>query len=330
MSIEAKQSMLKNLEKEFGHTLTANDMNEVLKTIANELENYNLEQIDISNIDECSYDMLEAFLFAKELEGRSPNTIKRYKYIINKLLTYCQIPIRSITVYHLRRYLMELKSRNCADSTIEGTREIFSSFFNWLQKEQLIDNNPCSNLPPIKCIKKEKLPFSSVDIEKLKENCECNRDKAIVCFLLCTGCRISEVTQLNVSDIDFDKKQCKVLGKGNKERIVYIDDITIMMLKRYFKERQDSLPALFIGKGSERLTPGGIRFMLKKLAQRANIEYVHPHRFRRTLATNLIYHGMPIQEVAKILGHDKLDTTMKYVFLDNNNLKFSYNKFHTN
>jgi len=329
MSVEAKQSMLKNLEKEFGHTLTANDMSEVLKTIADELDNYNLEQIDTSNVDESSYDMLEAFLFAKELEGRSPNTINRYKYIIGKLLIYCQVPIRSITVYHLRRYLMELKSRDCADVTIEGVREVFSSFFNWLQKEQLISNNPCSNLAPIKCMKKEKLPFSRVDIEKLKEKCECNRDKAIICFLLCTGCRISEVTQLNITDIDFDKKQCKVLGKGNKERVVYIDDVTILMLKRYFSERTDNLPALFVGKGTERLTPAGVRFMLNKLAKQANVDHVHPHRFRRTLATNLIYHGMPIQEVAKILGHEKLDTTMKYVFLDNNNLKFSYYKFNS-
>lgn len=329
MSVEAKQSMLKHLEKEFGNKLTMNDMNEVLTTIADELDNYSLEQIDCTNIDGTSYDMLEAFLFAKELEGRSEKTIKRYKYIINKLLTYCQVPIRSITIYHLRRYLMELKKKECADTTIEGVREVFSSFFNWLQKENLIENNPCNNLAPIKCMKKEKLPFSKIDIEKLKESCTNERDKAIICFLLSTGCRISEVTQLNKEDIDFDKKQCKVLGKGNKERIVYIDDITAFMLKRYFITRKDNLPALFIGKGSDRLTPGGIRALLNKISQIANIDNVHPHRFRRTLATNLIYHGMPIQEVAKILGHEKLDTIMKYVYLNNNDLKFSYSKFHS-
>lgn len=172
-----------------------------------------------------------------------------------------------------------------------------------------------------------KVTFSSVDIEKLKEKCTCSRDKAIICFLLSTGCRISEVTQLNKSDIDFQKKQCKVLGKGNKERIVYIDDVTILLLNRYFSERKDQSEALFVGKGTARMTPAGIRYMLRNLAEDANVENVHPHRFRRTLATNLIYRGMPIQEVAKILGHEKLDTTMKYVYLDNNTLKFSYNKF---
>ncbi len=178
-------------------------------------------------------------------------------------------------------------------------------------------------------MKKNKLPFSSVDIERLKENCNNVRDKAIICFLLSTGCRIGEVVSLNKNDIDFQKKQCKVLGKGNKERIVYLDDITIFFLKKYFSERVDNYEALFIGKGSFRMTPGGIRRVLVKLGEKAGVENVHPHRFRRTLATNLIYRGMPIQEVAKILGHEKLDTTMKYVYIDNNNLKFSYNKFHS-
>lgn len=327
MSVEAKQIMLRNLEKELGHTLTVDSMNEVLKIVADELDAYSLEQTEGTEVDLTSSDMLEAFLSAKELEGRSEKTIERYKYIITKLLLFTKCSIKNLTVYHLRKYLIELKARGCADVTLEGIREVFSSFFNWLQKEKLITDNPCANLAPIKCMKKQKLPFSSVDIEKLKEKCTCSRDKAIICFLLSTGCRISEVTQLNKSDIDFQKKQCKVLGKGNKERIVYIDDVTILLLNRYFSERKDQSEALFVGKGTSRMTPAGIRYMLRNLAEDANVENVHPHRFRRTLATNLIYRGMPIQEVAKILGHEKLDTTMKYVYLDNNTLKFSYNKF---
>ena len=302
-------------------------MNEVLKIIADELDAYSLEQTEETEVDLSSNDMLEAFLSAKELEGRSPKTLERYKYIITKMLYFAKSPIRSITVYHLRKYLMELKNRGCADTTLEGVREVFSSFFNWLQKERLIENNPCANLSPIKCMKKTKLPFSSVDIEKLKENCICSRDKAIISFLLSTGCRISEVTQLNRRDVDFQKKQCKVLGKGNKERIVYIDDVTILLLNRYFNERKDSSEALFAGKGTSRMTPHGVRYMLTQLGKRAEVENVHPHRFRRTLATNLIFRGMPIQEVAKILGHEKLDTTMKYVYLDETILKFSYNKY---
>ena len=329
MSIEAKQVILKKLENELSNTLTVANMNEVLKILADELDYYTLEQIENYEFDLNSNDMLEAFLSAKELEGRSPKTIERYRYIITRLLFFTKTPIRNLTVYHLRKYLMELKNRGNSDVTLEGIREVFSSFFNWLYKEKLITDNPCVNLAPIKCMKKNKLPFSSVDIEKIKESCENTRDKAIVCFLLSTGCRISEVTQLNKSDIDFKTKQCKVLGKGNKERIVYIDDVTILFLTRYFLERKDNFEALFTGKGTIRMTPHGIRAMLKRLETRSGVENVHPHRFRRTLATNLIHRGMPIQEVAKILGHEKLDTTMKYVYIDNENLKFSYNKFNT-
>lgn len=327
MSIETKQIVLKNLEKEFEHTLTLNNMNEILEIISNELDSYNLEQVQQNEFDVSSDDMLNAFLSAKELEGRSPKTLERYKYIITRLLIFTKTPIKNLTVYHLRKYLMELKNKGNSDATLEGIREIFSSFFNWLQKEKLITDNPCANLTPIKCIEKTKLPFSSVDIEKLKENCDNDRDKAIICFLLSTGCRINEVVQLNKNDINFSEKQCKVLGKGNKERIVYIDDITKLFLNRYLSERKDNFDALFVGKGSERMTPSGIRRMLVKLGEKSNVQNVHPHRFRRTLATNLIHRGMPIQEVAKILGHSKLDTTMKYVYIDNNNLKFSYNKF---
>lgn len=327
MSVEAKQIMLKNLEKQLSSEVTASTIDIILKTVADELDSYSLESINTSNVDVASNDMLDSFLMAKQLEGRSPKTIKRYKYVLTKLLVFVSVPIRSITVYHLRRYLMTLKERGNADLTIENNREVFSSFFNWLQKENLIETNPCANLAPIKCMKKERLPFTNADIEKMKEGCLNIRDKAIICFLLSSGCRVNEVTNLNKDDVNLEKLQCKVLGKGNKERIVYIDDVTALLLGRYLKERTDNLEALFIGKRKERLQPEGIRYMLKTLEKRIDVENIHPHRFRRTLATNLIHRGMPIQEVAKILGHDKIDTTMKYVYIDKEDLKFSYNKF---
>lgn len=321
--------MLKKLEKEFNNTLSATTTDNILKTIADQLDLYNLEPIGESDLDIVSNDMLDSFLTAKRLEGRSEKTLERYKYIISKLLVFTKTPVRSITVYHLRRFLMEMKQRGNADSTIEGVREIFSSFFNWLQKEHLIENNPCNNLAPIKYAKKIRLPFTNAEIEKLKQSCKTTRDKAIVCFFLSTGCRVSEVVSLNRDDVDLKNLQCRVKGKGNKERVVYIDDVTALILNRYFSEHTDNLQPLFIGKNKKRLQPGGIRRMLVKLGQRAQVENVHPHRFRRTLATNLIHRGMSIQQVAKILGHEKLDTTMKYVYLDNNTLKFSYNKFYS-
>jgi site-specific recombinase XerD len=201
------------------------------------------------------------------------------------------------------------------------------SYFGWLQKEGLLEANPCANLAPIKCVKKVRVPYTEVDIERLKESCWCTRDKALIVFLLSTGCRISEVCGLNRDSIDFISGECTVLGKGNKERTVFIDDVTAMLLQRYLSERTDESPALFSGKGTKRMTPSGIRARLHNIAKKADIDNVHPHRFRRTLATTLINHGMQIQEVASILGHDKLDTTMKYVYIDKTKIKNSYRKF---
>ena len=201
------------------------------------------------------------------------------------------------------------------------------SFFGWLWREGLIEKNPCGNIATIKCKKVIRKPYTPEEVERLKESCLTLRDKTIICVLLSTGCRISEVCNLNRDDIDFQRLECKVLGKGNKERTVYIDSVTAMMLKRYILTRDDITQALFTGKGTQRLTPHGVRKMLTGVGERAEVENVHPHRFRRTLATNLINRGMPIQEVAAVLGHDKIDTTLKYIYIEDENVKSAYRKF---
>lgn len=326
MSIAAKNNLLKDLSLEFGKELTVVQTNRIMSILADQLSEYDIHEHEFQG--ECeSDDYLSAFLQAKEIEGKSKKTIERYRYVINKMIAEIKRPIRKINIYHLRQYLMSGKDKGWSDRTLEGYRSIFSSFFNWLWREGLLENCPVANLSPIKCIKEIKLPYTDVDVEKLKEATENIRDKAIICFLLSTGCRIGEVIKLNREDIDFNKMECKVVGKGNKERIVYIDNITAMNLKKYFSSRTDALPALFIGKGSERMTSGGVRFMLKKLEKKAGVENVHPHRFRRTLATNLIARGMPIQDVACILGHDKLDTTMEYVYINKDDVKAKYKKY---
>lgn len=326
MPIEAKAVLLNRFESALNSMLTVNQTNSVLSALSDELANYRVEQSDM-NADGDD-DFLEAFISAKEIEGRSSKTLKRYRYIIHRFQLAANVPTREVTVFHIRKYLADQKSCGLSDSTLEGMREVFSSYFNWLQRENLIDNNPCANLGAIKCQKKVRLAYSEVELERLKTNCRRIRDKAIVCFLLSTGCRISEMIQLNCDDVDLKNRECKVLGKGNKERIVYIDTVSAMTLDEYLKTRTDNSPALFAGRGTERLKAQGIRKMLKDLQCAAHIETkVHPHRFRRTLATNLIHRGMPIQEVAKILGHEKLDTTMKYVCINDGDIKYSYNKY---
>ena len=223
---------------------------------------------------------------------------------------------------------MDEKKKGLQDSSIEGVRCVLSSFFSWSWKEGLLKNNPCANIGAVKCQKKIRLPFSAVDIEKLKKACKSQRDKALVCFLLSTGARISEVCALNRDAISYDLLECTVLGKGNKERTVYIDEVTAMELRAYMSARKDNSPALFAGKGTERMTPHGVREMLTDLGAAAGVENVHPHRFRRTLATHLIDRGMAVQDVAYILGHEKLDMTMKYIFINANNVKSAYRRFY--
>lgn len=327
MSTASKQALLRDFEVSIGSIVTADTQNAIMRILSEQLSMYNIEQIENVITDGESGELLQTFLATKRIEGCSDKTIERYRYIIQRTFNAVNTPIRKISVFHLRKYLADEKARGISDRTLDGIRQILSSYFGWLQKEGLIDKNPTVNLGAIKGIKKVRKPLSSSEIESLKEACDNDRDKAIIATLLSTGCRISEICALNRDSIDFASMEILVLGKGNKERMVYLDDVAVMLLKRYLNARTDNHKALFVGKGSERLKPGGIRRMLNKVAKRAGVDNVHPHRFRRTLATNLIHHGMPIQEVARILGHDKLDTTLKYTFLDNTDVKHSYRKY---
>lgn len=327
MSIAAKTVLMKSIEEQLSDTLTVSQLNSVMGTVSSRLEEYEVEHSESGGMNAGSEEMLSAFLAAKEIEGRSERTIERYRYVLNRMLSAIPAPVSKINVFHLRKYLMDLKAAGNAERTLDGYRNIFNSFFGWLTNEGLIARNPAVNIAAIKSVKKVRLPFSDVDIALMNESCESERDTAIVFFLLATGCRISEVCALNRADVDLKNMECTVFGKGAKERTVYLNEVAAFMLNRYLYSRADSSPALFVGKGTERMTPGGIRFMLKSLEKKSGVENIHPHRFRRTLATTLINHGMPIQEVAAILGHDKIDTTMKYVFIAKENVRNSYRKF---
>lgn len=324
MAIEAKATFQSLLEKTLSTQITAADMTKVMTAVADELSLFDLTQV--AEFDGEGDDLLSEYLSTMQLQGRSEKTIARYRYLITNLEKATRVPTRMITVYHIRKYLSDEKARGISDRTLESVRQVFSAYFNWLQRESLITTNPTANLGAIKYAKKVKQIFSDVDIERLKSSCTRLRDKAIITFLLSTGCRISEMTGLNRDDVDLAANECTVIGKGNKERTVYLSEVAGALLKDYLDSRTDSQPALFIGKGSVRLTPGGVRYMLHHIHAKTETN-VHPHKFRRTLATNLIRHGMPIQEVAAILGHDKLDTTMQYVVLDKTGVKNSYRKY---
>lgn len=324
MSMEGKILFINRIREKMAVVIPSDTMDAVTEIVRNVLEGFEMDQVQTG--EGVNLDMLETYLDALSIQGRSKKTIERYRYEIKRMMKAVNVPTHQLTVFHLRAYLGAEKQRGISDRTLDGNRQVFSAYFNWLQREGLITKNPTANLGTIKCIKKVKDFFTDADIERLKEACHCKRDKAIVCFLLSTGARISEVTSLNRDAIDSINRECKVLGKGNKERIVYLDSVSAMMVSDYLNERKDDLPALFIGKGCDRLTPNGVRAMLKRLEAESGVNNVHPHKFRRTMATNMIRRGMPIQEVAAILGHEKIDTTMKYIVLDMTEVKNSFRK----
>ena len=326
MPIAEKMEFMKSAEKRMQTVMTAESMNAALKIIADVLEQYEMQRRPGGEPEQD--DMLQIYTDTMRIQGRSEKTVAHYAYIITRMMKSVGVSTRQITVYHLRNWLAQEKNRGVSDRTMEGYREVFSAYFNWLQREGLIERNPTANLGAIKCMKKVKKAYTAVDIEKLSSMCKCIRDRAIVEFLRTTGCRISEMTQLNRDSVNLREKKCTVLGKGNKERTVYLDSVACMMIGQYLETRKDEEEALFIGLRKERLRPDGVRTMLKVLAKKAGVEHVHPHKFRRTLATNLIRHGMPIQEVATILGHEKLDTTMRYVVQNNEDIQHDFRRYY--
>lgn len=325
MSIEAKINLLNSIKTKMSDVITVSEMEKITEILYEEMNHY-----DVQALERCTYnedDFLKTYIDSLTIEGRSPKTIKRYKYIISKFMRDVNTNTSEINVFTIRSYLGKEKERGISDRTIEGIRQIFSGYFGWLHREGLIKSNPVANIGSIKYLKKVMEIYSDADYELMKAACTNVRNKAIITFLMSTGCRISEVTQLNINNVNLTSLECKVSGKGKKERIVYLDQVSAMFLKQYLDERKDNEEALFLDLYHDnRINPGGIRSMLKTIEKRSGVLHVHPHKFRRTLATNLIRRGMPIEKVAVILGHDKIDTTMKYVVLDKFEIKQAYNR----
>lgn len=278
--------------------------------------------------DNASESALKKFIATKRIEGTADSTLQRYADENLRLIRFLQKPLFEITTYDIRFYLSyKRKEKKISNRTLDNMRRCYSSFFGWLFGEGLIGKNPCTGLSSIKYKKQVKRPFSAADMERLRKACENIRDLALLDFLYCSGCRVTEVSKLDISDIDFDRMECVVLGKGNKERVVYLSEVAAMHLQEYLESREDNEPALFLGKGSKRLSKNGIEARLKHLGTLAKVENVHPHRYRRTLATNLLDRGMNIQDVATILGHADLKTTQVYCYISQKNVQAAYQRF---
>lgn len=329
MAILDKKLLLEDIKKKLNAYVPANTVTRIINDAAEVMVNYEITRNGgpDGGGDHESLQLLEMFLDAKTVEGKAASTINKYRYNMTRLLKSTNVPFKQMTVYHLRQHMMKERDRGICMNTIRGNTWDYNSFFGWLFNEGLIESNPVRNIGHINVNVEEEMPFTDDQIQILKENCDNIRDLAIIHFFLSTGCRVSEVCSVNRNDIDYANLKLKVKGKGSKFRTVYIDKVTAMMLKRYLETRDDIDPALFYNRQKKRITPEGTRRMLNAVGKRANIPCVHPHRFRHTLATNLIDRGMSIQEVSMILGHADIRTTMKYIHINEKNAENSYRKY---
>lgn len=275
-------------------------------------------------------ELLDTFLSAKKIEGCSDKTIHYYQSSIGKLLKGLAKHIKEISTNDIRRYLAVVQEENSLSKvTIDNLRRIFSSFFSWLEDEDYIDKSPVRRIHKVRTDTLVKEVLSDENIETLRDSCNESRDLAMIDLLLSTGVRVGELVKMNRADIDFQERQCKVFGKGNKEREVYFNARTKIHLQRYLESRTDDNPALFVtlSKPHTRLTISGIEVRLRKIGKVVHIDKVHPHKFRRTLATMAIDRGMPIEQVQKLLGHVRIDTTLHYAMVNQQNVKIAHRKF---
>ncbi|MBR3813445.1 MAG: tyrosine-type recombinase/integrase [Spirochaetaceae bacterium] len=272
----------------------------------------------------------EEFLSAKQVEGCSERSVNYYNSTLDNLIKSLVKPFNQIETEDLRVYLSEYQNKNDASKqTIDNIRRILSSFFTWLEDEDYILKSPVRRIHKIKTMKQVKETYSDESLERLRDNCKTIRDLALIDMLASTGMRVGELVKLNRVDVDFANRECVVLGKGSKERVVYFDARTKLHLQKYLNSRTDDNEALFVSllEPHNRLEIAGIEIMLRKLGRSLEINKVHPHKFRRTLATRAIDKGMPIEQVQKLLGHQKIDTTMEYAIVDQQNVKNSHKKY---
>ena len=274
--------------------------------------------------------LINLFIAAKKIEGCSPSTLKYYSNTITKMVDTISKNVRNIETNDLRYYLSTYQNtRNCSKSTLDNIRRILSTFYAWLEDEDYIQKSPVRRIHKVKTTKVVKETFTDEHLEQLRDNCSHPRDRALLDLLVSTGIRVGELVHLNRSDINFVERECVVLGKGDKERPVYFDAKTKIHLEQYLESRVDSNPALFVTKHSpwRRLTIAGVESFLQQLGANSDVKNVHPHKFRRTMATMAIEKGMPIEQVQKLLGHSKIDTTLHYAIVNQSNVKIAHRRY---
>ena len=314
-----------NILNEMAEVLSITQMKKLQEVLLRNLSESSVQSSSISN-----QEYMKLYLEAKKIEGCSERTLQYYRVTIEKLLRKIEEPIRKINTEQIRAYLSEYQQiNNCSKVTVDNVRRNISSFFSWLEEEDYILKSPMRRIHKIKTKQQVKEIISDEAIERLRDSCCCPRDLAMIDLLYSTGIRVGELVNLNISDINFEARECVVFGKGNKERKVYFDAKAKLHLQDYLKTRTDDNQALFVTLDSPyaRLKISGVEIRIRELGRSLNLNRIHPHKFRRTMATRAIDKGMPIEQVQKILGHSQIDTTMQYAIVNQNNVKSSHQRY---
>ena len=324
-----KEKVIKEIEQKMASILN-NEQKEKLK----EVLLYTFYNIEVTNIkDELvddTTDYAKMFIAAKRIEGCSERTLNYYETTIKTMVDKLSKKVNSIETEDLRNYLSEYQAKNnCSKVTIDNVRRILSSFFAWLEDEDYIMKSPVRRIHKVKATQTVKKTYTDEELEEMRDACIEIRDLAMVDFLASTGVRVGELVNLDRVDIDMQERSCVVLGKGGKEREVYFDARTKIHLQNYLNSRTDNNPALFVSllRPYDRLKISGVEIRLRELGKKINIKKIHPHKFRRTMATKAIDKGMPIEQVQVLLGHRKIDTTLQYAMVNQNNVRNSHKRF---
>ena len=333
MASESKLNIIKRILADMKPYLNQRQLSELNQALLINLED--VELIDKERPFDADYQkenlrLFESFMDTKRLEGRSENTLNYYKLMLNKLLASFDKPLQNVTTNDLREWLILYKETGVTNTTVNNVRRIFSTFFTWLEAEEYILRNPMRRIHRVKEEYQIKKPYSEWEIERLRVHLKDSiRDRAIFELLLSTGMRLSELCGLNRGDVDFSEREILVFGKGAKQRIVYFDDRTNLFLQTYLKSRVDDNPALFVTLHSpyNRLEKSGVGTRVRNWGNACKIDDVHPHRFRRTMATRALRAGMPIEQIQVILGHSSIETTRIYAKVNQDDVKYAHRKY---
>ena len=326
-----KDKLIRDIELKLAAACPSVDRDKVMQCVMSCLQDYEVTARETSvtvRHEDINERIMKRYVGCIRIDGKSEKTIGVYVRICKRLADFIGKPYTEMTAYDVRYFLGDMKTRGCQNSSIENARAYISALFTWMFEEDMITKNPMVKIKPIKCEEKTRLPYSSVQVDKLRQACTTLRERAVIEVLLSSGVRAEELCSLQINDLDIRTKSLIVRrGKGGKDRTTFISDVAAEYVSKYLDTRKDQVTALFLTKRGGFYTTAGLEKLILRLGWKAGVDNVHPHRFRRTFATNLYRRGMDVHEIQRLMGHSNIQTTMGYIYTDDAQIKRSYERY---